>query len=64
MPIIGTVNGSFFAGRRSTAYTASWDPSTSITTAFWLDASDTSSYTLSFNNVTAITDKSGNFSQL
>ena len=33
---------------------------TSITTAFWLDASDTSSYTLSFNNVTAITDKSSN----
>ena len=64
MPIIGTVNGSFFAGRRSTAYTASWDPSTSITTAFWLDASDTGSYTLSFNNVTAITDKSSNFSTI
>ena len=64
MPILGTVNGSFFAGLRSTAYTASWDPSTSITTAFWLDASDTTSYTLSFNNVTAITDKSGNFSSI
>ena len=62
MPIIGTVNGSFFAGRRSTAYTASWDPSTDITTAFWIDASDTGSYTLSGSTVTAVTDKASNFS--
>lgn len=64
MPILGTVNGSFFAGRRSTAYTASWDPSTDITTAFWLDGSDETSYTLSGSNVTAITDKSSNFSSI
>ena len=62
MPIIGTVNGSFFAGRRSTAYSAAWDPSTDITTAFWIDASDTGSYTLSGSTVTAVTDKASNFS--
>jgi hypothetical protein len=37
-----------------------WDPSTDITAAIWFDASDTSSYTLSGSNVTAVTDKAGN----
>ena len=60
MPFVSTVTGSFFAGRRSTAYSAAWDPATSITTAIWLDASDTTSYTESGLNVTAITDKAGN----
>lgn len=59
MPFVSTVTGSFFAGRRSTAFPA-WDPATSITTAIWLDASDTTSYTVSGSNVTAITDKAGN----
>ena len=61
MPILATVNGSFFAGRRSTAYSAAaWNPASSITTAIWFDASDTSSYSLSGSNVTAVTDKAGN----
>ena len=61
MPILSTVNGSFFAGRRSTAYSAAaWNPASSITTAIWFDASDTGSYSLSGSNVTALTDKAGN----
>lgn len=61
MPFVSTVTGSFFAGRRSTAYSsAAWDPSTSITPAIWLDGSDTTSYTGSGGQVTAITDKAGN----
>jgi len=62
MPILSTVNGSFFAGRRSSAFAADWNPATDITTQFWIDASDTSSYTISANVLTSVTDKSGNFS--
>ena len=41
-----------------TEYTASaWSPATDITTAVWIDASDTSSYSLSGSDVTAVTDK-------
>ena len=39
-----------------TEYTA-WSPATSITPAIWIDASDTSSYSVSGSNVTAVTDK-------
>ena len=39
-----------------------WDPTDSITTSFHVDASDTSSYSLSGSTVTAVTDKSSNFS--
>lgn len=39
-----------------------WDPTDSITTRFHIDASDTNSYTLSGSTVTAVTDKSSNFS--
>ena len=61
MPILATATGSFFAGRRASAYSGSaWDPSTDITSAIWFDASDTGSYTLSGSNVTAVTDKAGN----
>ena len=63
MPILATVNGSFFAGRRANAFgsaPAAWDPSTDITSAIWFDASDTGSYTLSGSDVTAVTDKAGN----
>ena len=44
-------------------YTTSvaWSPSTDITTALWLDASDTTSYTLSGATLNTVTDKSGNF---
>ena len=63
MPFITSVTGSFFAGRRSNAFSSDarlWDPSLDITAAIWFDASDTSSYTLSGSNVTAVTDKAGN----
>ena len=64
MPFIASATGSFFSGRRATAFSApppaAWDPSTDITSAIWFDASDTSSYTLSGSNVTAVTDKAGN----
>ena len=36
---------------------SNWNPTNSITTAIWIDASDTSSYSLSGSNVTAVTDK-------
>ena len=46
-----------------TEYTAStpWSPANDITAALWLDASDTSSYSLSGSNLNTVTDKSGNF---
>jgi hypothetical protein len=45
--------------------TTDWSPTdaeitANATTAAWFDASDTSSYTLSGSNVTAVTDKKGN----
>ena len=39
-----------------------WDPTASITTRYHIDASDTSSYSISANVLTSVTDKSGNFS--
>ena len=39
-----------------------WDPTASITTRYHIDASDTSTYTLSANFLQSLTDKSGNFS--
>ena len=39
-----------------------WSPSSDITTALWLDASDTTSYTLSGATLNTVTDKAGNFS--
>ena len=63
MPFLSLVTHSFKAGRRATAFStpaAAWDPSTDITAAIWLDASDTGSYSLSGSNVTAVTDKAGN----
>lgn len=46
-----------------TEYTAStpWSPANDITAALWLDASDTSSYSLSGSNLSSVTDKAGNF---
>ena len=61
MPFISSVTGSFTAGRRANAFSsAPWAPASDITTAIWLDASDTGSYTLSGSTVTALTDKAGN----
>ena len=55
------MTGSFTAGRRANAFSsAPWAPASDITTAIWLDASDTGSYTLSGSDVTALTDKAGN----
>ena len=48
MAFIGSVTGSFKAGRRANSFSApaaAWDPSTDITAAAWFDASDTNSYT-------------------
>ena len=44
------------------APSSAWDPSTDITTAVWIDASDATSYTTSGSTVTAVTDKAGNYS--
>ena len=61
MPLLSTATGSFFAGRRASAFSGtSWNPASSITTAIWFDASDAGSYTLSGSDVTAVTDKAGN----
>ena len=38
-----------------------WSPASDITAALWLDASDTTSYSESLNELTGITDKAGNF---
>ena len=46
--------------RHIITYTGTWSPATSITPAFWIDASDASSYSVSGSNVTAVTDKAGN----
>ena len=62
MPILSTVTGSFFAGRRANSFGAPpWSPANDITAALWIDASDTSSYSLSGSNLNTVTDKSGNF---
>ena len=63
MPFVSSFTGSFAVGRRAGAFNNSapaWNPSTDITAAAWFDASDTSSYTLSGSDVTAVTDKAGN----
>jgi|TARA_B100000508_G_scaffold94420_1_gene73818 hypothetical protein len=46
--------------RHIITYSGSWSPASSITPAFWIDASDASSYSVSGSNVTAVTDKAGN----
>ena len=38
-----------------------WDPANDITPAYWLDASDATSYTLSGSTLNTVTDKAGNF---
>ena len=59
MPFISSTTGSFYAGRRGVA--GLWSPETDITALGWIDASDTSSYTTSGSNLTAVTDKSGTY---
>ena len=41
-----------------------WSPSTDITTAAWIDASDSSNYTRSGTSLTSVTDKSGTYSTI
>ena len=43
------------------SYPDQWSPSTDITTVAWIDASDSSTYTQTSENLTGVTDKSGTF---
>ena len=61
--MIGSISGSFKAGKRSLPAAAPpppWDPSTDITAAAWVDASDTSSWS-GGTTLSSVTDKSGNY---
>ena len=40
---------------------SAWNPANDITPAYWLDASDTGSYSLSGSTLNTVTDKAGNF---
>jgi len=64
MPILSTATGSFFAGRRANAFGSTpWSPSTDISPAIWLDASDSGYYLLnvpSGTTVTGVVDKASN----
>ena len=65
MPLIGTATGSFFAGRRASAFTRDWSPSMlENDLRMWLNPSDTSTTTISpaggTNALTNIIDASGN----
>ena len=63
MPLIGSATGSFFAGRRASAFTRDWSPSMlGNDLRMWLNPSDTSTTTFQAgpNNLTSITDASGN----
>ena len=66
MPLISTVTGSFTAGRRANSFSsppAAWSPSTDISPAVWLDASDAGYYTTNVpggNTITGVVDKAGN----
>ena len=46
--------------RHIITYAGAWSPGIDINPAIWIDASDTSSYSTSGSNVTAVTDKAGN----
>lgn len=62
MPILSTTTGSFFAGRRASAFGGpAYNPSVNIPNlCCWLDPSDTSTTTYNGSNeLTAITDKTG-----
>ena len=62
MPILSTVTGSFFAGRRASAYGTAWAPTNlGNDLRMWINPSDTSTTTFQAgpNNLTSITDASG-----
>ena len=63
MPLLSTATGSFFAGRRASAYGTAWSPTNlGINLRMWLNPSDTSTTTFQSgsNALTSITDASGN----
>ena len=61
MPFVSSTTGSFFSGRRATAFGSTpYNPSVNIPNlSLWLDPSDTSTTTYSGTNLTSITDKTG-----
>ena len=60
MPFVSSTTGSFFAGRRASAFGTPYNPSVNIPNlSLWLDPSDTSTTTYSGTNLTSITDKTG-----
>ena len=60
MPFIASVTGSFFSGRRATAFSTPYNPSVNIPNlSLWLDPSDTTTTTYSGTTLTSITDKTG-----
>ena len=61
MAFIGSVTGSFKAGRRANSFSSTpYNPSVNIPNlSLWLDPSDTSTTTYSGTNLTSITDKTG-----
>lgn len=64
MPFVSSFTGSFAVGRRANAFGSTpdpWSPSTDITTASWVDASDSSNYTRSGTSLLSVTDKAGTY---
>ena len=61
MPFVSSTTGSFFSGRRASAFSSTpYNPSVNIPNlSLWLDPSDTSTTTYSGTNLTSITDKTG-----
>lgn len=61
MPLLSTATGSFFAGRRASAFSGTpYNPSVNIPNlSIWLDPSDTSTTIYSGTDLTQITDKTG-----
>ena len=61
MPFVSSTTGSFFSGRRATAFNSTpYNPSVNIPNlSLWLDPSDTSTTTYSGTDLTSITDKTG-----
>ena len=61
MPFVSSTTGSFFAGRRASAFSSTpYNPSVNIPNlSLWLDPSDTSTTTYSGTTLLSITDKTG-----
>lgn len=60
MPFVSSTTGSFFSGRRASAFGTPYNPSVNIPNlSLWLDPSDTSTTNYSGTNLTSITDKTG-----